>query len=215
VVWRGAGGAEPSGDSRGAAERLGRRRGSRCSPRRAPRAGEGPAPEGHGAMGCIGSRTVGGYRGWARAGGRTRPRVAPPTPSPIPVLAPPGTASRLHFPTIRPRSLHPSVASLRPPRSPVAPPGLPSLLGLSLLSIALPQALPLTPSSLHHPPSALRPPPPPSLHLQAIRLYSMVVPRASAPPSVSGATPLLRTSLPISAPILPRAPFSSPPPPSF
>lgn len=135
--WRGEGGAEPSGDSRGAAERLGRRRGSRCSPRRAPRVGEGRAPADPGAMGCIGSRTVGGYGGRARVRGKLAPGFSSgPLPHPHP--RPWGPPSGLAWPCLAPSlSLHP-LWSLHP--SALAPPGLPSLSARCLLSIALPQA---------------------------------------------------------------------------
>lgn len=135
--WRGEGGAEPSGDSRGAAERLGRRRGSRCSPRRGPRVGEGRDPAAPGAMGCIGSRTVGGYRSPARVRGKLAPgRSSGPLPHPHPCpWGPPSAPAR---PCLAPLlSLHP-LRSLYP--CALAPPGLPSLSAHSLLSIALPQA---------------------------------------------------------------------------
>lgn len=181
--WRGEGGAEPSGDSRGAAERLGRRRGSRCSPRRAPGVGEGRPPAAPGAMGCIGSRTVGGYRGQARVRGKLAPgRSSGPLPHPHPCpWGPPSVPAR---PCLAP------LLSLHPLRSlyscALAPPGLPSLSAHCLLSIALPQARSfpgsistasfLAPSLFPTPDGPI---PPPSGHS---RVYSAVA-RASPSPS--------------------------------
>ncbi|KAM7325683.1 hypothetical protein ACRRTK_015936 [Alexandromys fortis] len=178
--WRGEGGAEPSGDSRGAAERLGRRRGSRCSPRRAPRVGEGRAPADPGAMGCIGSRTVGGYGGRARVRGKLV-RGLSSGPLPHPILAPgdlppgsPGPASRLHFPSIR---CGPSIP---------LPSRLPGFHPSRLVAFSSSPSRRRGPSPTASPPASFFArcslfPVAPSLHPQAIRVYSAVTRTSGTP----------------------------------
>lgn len=113
-------------------------------------------------MGCIGSRTVGGYRG-----GRGRARVGssrsgPPTPSPISLRVPLGTSlgarpARLRSLTFPPCPRGPYIPLFSPlsPRSSRACIPLARFvlsISLQLPSIALPQARSLSPSSLHQPP---------------------------------------------------------------
>lgn len=152
-------------------------------------------------MGCIGSRTVGGYRGQARVRGKLAPgRSSGPLPHPHPYpWGPPSVPAR---PCLAP------LLSLHPLRSlyscALAPPGLPSLSAHCLLSIALPQARSfpgsistasfLAPSLFPTPDGPI---PPPSGHS---RVYSAV--------ALSGAAPLLRTSSPASSLTF----FCTPPP---
>lgn len=134
-------------------------------------------------MGCIGSRTVGGYRGGGGGGGRLGGSgpLAPPPPLSAPPEGPLRTRlparPRPHFPRCRLPPAPPGLASLPAPcvlRSPRLPPPPPAGASLSIIS----------PPRL----SAARP----SLTLsgQALRPDS-AFPRASWPPHpVSGAIPL-------------------------
>ena len=175
-------------------------------------------------MGCIGSRTVGGYRGGAGAGGgRARRGLVlrpppPPVPAPLrlPLSAPPSPAALPHFPSVPSRSLPPSLLPALPSRlRALHPSGLsvPSV-SLRLPSIALAQARSLSiiypptsslssvalPDSPVHAPSISRP--------SASTLPSPAPPR---PTSISGAAPVLRTpSLSLSPESFSHAPHPRP-----
>lgn len=176
-------------------------------------------------MGCIGSRTVGGYRGGAGAGGgRTRrgPVLRPlphQSPRPSGSLSPhrPAPPRSLTFP-LCPRGPCLPLSSPFSPRASGPRIPLDSVLSVSLRlpSIALAQARSL---SIISPPtfSLLRRPPRLSrshtLHLQAIGLDSAFPSASSPPPSISGAAPVLRTpSLSLSPESLSHAPAPAPPP---
>lgn len=180
--WRGEGGAEPSGDSRGAAERLGRRCGSRCCPRRPPRGSERPAPE---APEPWAASAPGPWVGTAAGRGRAEagsasaaPRPPPPPPPGAPRPARPGSRT---FPALS-----------SPPRSPLAPPGPDALLAPPLPRLP-PASFRLPPPGavpLHHLSTSLlsllsRPR---ARHLQAIRL-DPAFPRAFLPPPFLGQPP--------------------------
>lgn len=151
-------------------------------------------------MGCIGSRTVGGYRGGAGAGGgRLGPRRSL-TPSPTAPRRPPAPAPAWlpHFPRARLSSaLSPRASGAgRPPDC--SAPSSPSSL--------LPPPSPRAAVPLHHLSSSLlsllaRPR---ARHLPALRL-DPASPPAPFSPSISGAAPFQGPPAPASAPAPPPA----------
>lgn len=133
-------------------------------------------------MGCIGSRTVGGYRGGAGAGGGRLGQRRSPAPSPTaPRRPPPRPAWLPHFPRAQLSSaLAPRASGAgRPPGS--SAPSSPS----SLLPPPSPRRGP-SPSSLHQPPlpTLASPRPPPPGHPPRPCL-----PQSLSSPSISGAAP--------------------------
>lgn len=166
-------------------------------------------------MGCIGSRTVGGYRGGAGAGGgRARPGPVlqpppPPRPAPlpgIPLSAPArsGLASSLSL-----RAL--AVPAFISPRSPRAPPGLASLRALCIrLPLASFRRPPPGAVPLHHTPPASSPWLSSTLPSCTLHLQALPSPAPSRPTPCPEQRPLRRTPQPQSQP---RVSFARAPPP--
>lgn len=165
-------------------------------------------------MGCIGSRTVGGYRGGARRQGSAG--SGPPAPSPTAPRAPP------RDPSFRTRPVRPRFLTLPPrPRGPClhlsplssrAPPGLASLRALCiLLPLASFRRPPPGAVPLHHTPTGILSVALPYSPVPAPSTSRPCLPQPPRPTPCPEQPPLRRTPQPQSQP---RDSFARAPPPT-